>query len=337
MTIATTKPRINKYDNLRGLAILLVVIGHILVGSTTEALILKKIIYMLNLPLLYFVSGYFSKINENTVIKSFKQLIIPYIIFTVLIRIWSIYFLAVKPHNPIFIHPEFGLWFLLSLFIMKISLPIFDKLKYPITTAIMIELIIGLLEIHSGTLALTRTFGYLPIFLMGFYYKPYKAKLEKNHGKLMNDLNTNKYFICFVVATLIIFGFIILNSPQNMIKFKSNYSYHGLKVIYEIFERLIIILTQMASILIINKIMTNSKSFLTKLGINSMTIYLYHLFFVKPAEFAISYIPSQLVQIIISIIFGIILTFALSGDILNRYYSKFIDWSYGLLFKPINR
>ena len=132
------KERINKFDNIKGLAIILIVVGHLLITNDFSLKLLKNFLFIIHLPLFFFVSGYFSKIGPGELLKSFKRIMIPYIIFCILFKIYFYIPYFQLSYYPIFIYPEYGLWFLLSIFTMKMILPLFNKLKYPISFSIIL-------------------------------------------------------------------------------------------------------------------------------------------------------------------------------------------------------
>ena len=77
-------------DALKGLAIILVVTGHIIAFShpgTVDKSLLFNLIYSFHMPLFFFISGYlvfgrFGPTTSGWIQKKFVQLIIPYTIFT---------------------------------------------------------------------------------------------------------------------------------------------------------------------------------------------------------------------------------------------------------------
>ena len=64
------KERINKYDNLRGLAMILIVFGHLNYSKVLGPF--NPLLFMIDLPVLFFVAGYFSKIDIDQPAKSFN-------------------------------------------------------------------------------------------------------------------------------------------------------------------------------------------------------------------------------------------------------------------------
>lgn len=89
------RKRIEEFDILKGIGILLVVIGHCTLSNNLHCLI-----YSFHMPLFFMVSGFFYHIQEPRLllIKTFNRLLIPYIFF-VLLNItffWAINFASTK-------------------------------------------------------------------------------------------------------------------------------------------------------------------------------------------------------------------------------------------------
>lgn len=219
-TTTTTTTRLNKFDNLKGLAIFLIVLGHMCFLTNFKSVdFLHNFLFIIHLPIFFFVAGYFSKIGPNEPIKAFKRLAIPYFVFCIIFELYSIYYLGNSPNSALFINSGYALWFLISLFTMKLLLPIFNKFRYPILIAFILSILIGYID--SDVFGISRTFAYMPIFLIGFYYKDYKSKLESNYPKI-NKLFENKILIilifiitilaCVITAYVLPYKFILLKN-----------------------------------------------------------------------------------------------------------------------------
>ena len=112
--------RINKFDNLKGLAIFCVVLGHMAFLTKYASIdFIHHFVLIIHLPIFFFVAGYFTKIDENLIFKSVKRILIPYILFSIVY--WAVYLPFGRPSKLIFIYPTYALWFLLALFFMKID------------------------------------------------------------------------------------------------------------------------------------------------------------------------------------------------------------------------
>ena len=129
-------------DSAKALGIILVVLGH--VPSTFEY---RWVIYLFHMPLFFVLSGYLFKLAtpREELVRSFKSLMVPYFIYSfALFALWSIKYKTFSMGlllNIMFANQNAmgstatslcPLWFLVSLFIMRIftSLMGWKKAKF---------------------------------------------------------------------------------------------------------------------------------------------------------------------------------------------------------------
>lgn len=323
------KVRINKYDNLKGLAILLVVFGHLDYLDTIGHI--DSLFFLIDLPIFFFVAGHFSKIDMDQPAKAFKRLMVPYFIFCFLIRLFHWLYLGSAKWNLIFLDSSMAMWFLIGLFIMKMLLPVFDKFKFPIITALLLALLFGLYDIHPNLLGLTRTFAYLPIFLLGYYYNDYKQYFKNAHQRLY-DLY-DRHFKLLLIPVILATAIVYMKIDSRFYIFKSPYTGN---LLYEAIKRLIVIVLIMVLVIVFNRIMTNRECFLTKLGRNSMAIYVLHPFiyyFFKPIWPQL--FTNHITAFIATCILVALTVFILSRDVVTKYLNKFTDGAYNLIAGPV--
>lgn len=133
-------------DSLKGILIILVLIGHIGGDNTRSNDYLQTIevfMYSFVMPMFVFISGYFAKNLKSDNEKSFKNLLFVYIIFQIIYGIWAV----VVWHNKDFLknpfYPGPALWYLLALFIWKKFLPDIVKIKHNFTLSIILCILSG--------------------------------------------------------------------------------------------------------------------------------------------------------------------------------------------------
>ncbi|MCL3819681.1 acyltransferase family protein [Aeromicrobium wangtongii] len=174
LPVATSPPkeRVAYLDNARYWVMLLVVIGH----SLTELVVMDSAkgvytwIYSFHMPFFILISGY----TARHYIGDFRQirrivstLIVPYLLVETSLQLITKHYDG-EPAHLMILSPQWLGWFLAALFLWRITTPIWRALKYPITTAIAISLLAGLIEIPN-VLALPKVLGLLPFWVIGLH------------------------------------------------------------------------------------------------------------------------------------------------------------------------
>ena len=180
--------RIGWIDNLKGVAILLVVIRHVMQANITDCsqTIIGNAIFAVQMPLFMIIAGYFSITSDkyysskteiwNYIKKRLMHYILPffswYIVVYVLLR--GFYNRNVFEALKILVNNvDVGLWFLYVVFVlsvvMVIAKAICTRLKFPSKTGILPILTGGIL---LPLLPLGRIYGmrFLGINLLLYYY-----------------------------------------------------------------------------------------------------------------------------------------------------------------------
>ena len=164
--------RIPLFENVRGILILLVVMGHALeplLGREPLARALYSGLYLFHIPAFAFLSGHLSRADSGP--KALGAiawgLLAPLAVFQglyvafdawVLGRGWSLHWLM---------QPYWLLWFLLSLASWRLSLPLLLRLPRPLVWAVTLSLGAGLLPWVGYPFSLSRTLVFLPCFVAG--------------------------------------------------------------------------------------------------------------------------------------------------------------------------
>ncbi|WP_458403800.1 acyltransferase family protein [Methanobrevibacter sp.] len=258
---------------------------------------------------------------------------VPYLIFTVLFKLFRYVLTGKFTIDMMFLKPETALWFLLALFFMKISLPIVDRFRYPLLTVTAVAVFSGFLNIDSNLLALARFFGYFPIFLLGFNYESYRDSFAERYPKVYGFYE--KYFIVFFALTIIVSLIAIsrINTPR--ICFTS--AYEG-KIAVEMIKCIIVLVLLFLLIPMISRAMTNRETFLTKFGKNSMAVYMLHVFIlIALNHYTRTYIiMNSTVTAIVGVVMSFAVTFILSRDIVTKYLNILTDSVANLILKTEN-
>ncbi len=199
-------PRI---DQLRGILIALVVLGHIVLGSVHDNLI-RYSIYAFHMPVFIALSGFL--INAETLKNSsfadilvrywhraLKPFSIAFLFFTGVLAIHAVQ--GGRLDNAwllnAFTTPYYHLWFVPTLVLWVIGLAITLKLRIPLFLAFCLSLVASLLwaslaPIHLNGLiaALTskKLVYFLSFFLLGVLFRQYLSGMKKRFSKPISVL-----------------------------------------------------------------------------------------------------------------------------------------------------
>lgn len=309
-----------KFDNLRGLAIILVVLGHF-IGTClasgkftgTGLNMTYTAIYLFHMPLFIFISGYFSKIAPDTNEKALKNIFIPYLLFSTF-WILSVFLIDGNLSGTMYILPGYGLWYLLSLFFWRTFLPAADKIKYVFWFSILLALFIGIIDFKSNLLSISRTLCFFPVFLFGFYFKDLKEKFTFN-----KYLSAGALIVVLTAATLF-----FVSKTNSLLMLKNSYVDMHMGNLEGIALRLIVIFVGIICCILLFNIMTSKRTFLTKTGQNSLAIYVLHLYFVTYLPYILKYLGFNFIfkSYILSILYvtlgATFVLYILSRDVVTR-------------------
>ncbi|MCR5704141.1 MAG: acyltransferase family protein [Eubacterium sp.] len=171
--------RIYYWDNLKCFLIFLVVFGHVLLPFRMNGICFKKIcvfIYFFHMPAFVFISGFFAKNYMKKDVPDIRKLngfLILYVAYETLIAVEQTLINGVALDIPLF-RPSGSPWYLLTMFMWYLIIPIFAKIKpvFGMIISILMGLGIGFIEYFDAFFAGSRMFVFFPFFLLGFYVNP---------------------------------------------------------------------------------------------------------------------------------------------------------------------
>ncbi|MFJ2895957.1 acyltransferase family protein [Streptomyces sp. NPDC087218] len=172
------KKRDAYFDNVKYLAIVLVAVAHswepVMEGSRT-ARALYMVAYTFHMPAFIIVSGYFSRSFDMSAAKV-RRLItgvaVPYVVFETAYSLFKRY-ADDSPDQPIsLIDPWYLTWFLIALFVWRITTPLWQALRHPLPVALAIAVLASLSPTIGDDLDLQRVLQFLPFFVLGLQLRP---------------------------------------------------------------------------------------------------------------------------------------------------------------------
>jgi fucose 4-O-acetylase-like acetyltransferase len=170
------------FDNAKYFAILLVVSGHSLANllNVPMAKGLYIFIYMFHMPLFIVITGYFSR-NWTFAGGKARKLIthvgVPYVVFETAYSLYD--WLAGRNELEIsLLNPYYLTWFLIALFMWRLSTPVWQQIRWPLAVAVGFALLSYMSDL-GGTFDIHRVFGLLPFYVLGLTLRPEHFELLK--------------------------------------------------------------------------------------------------------------------------------------------------------------
>ena len=314
------KDRIYYFDNLKFFLIILVVFGHIINslfpldsrGAITN--IIWNSIYIFHMPLFVLISGYFSKkydqYSVNTLII-LTDLLLPYILFNSLF-----YLFHRKIMMPIL--PDSAMWYLYALIFWRLTLPLLLKIKYILAISFFVSVMSNFISVGIDDYSIL-ILKYLPFFILGYFLTEEQIMKIRSRSMTIITLVT-----MLSVAIVFLLG-VLLNidiSGEMLYARSSQVSLTSQIFVGRIFCLMLSVIICFYFIAIV----PNKRFIFTHIGSCTMLIYLFHYLPIMQ-KFYRKVIPqnNELLALVLSFIFAIVITFVLSRKFFVNLYNKFFD------------
>lgn len=268
------------WDNMKGILIFLVVAGHFLESNTLSLGLAKDFdywIYTFHMPAFIFISGFWTKKycrqgkvrGEKTAV-----LIAYYLLFQLLLTCFS-RLIEAKVDYSLFSSRR-GLWYIFSLILYYLLVPVIEKIPPYITIPGFI--ILGVLisnDLSAGTyFSIHRTFVFAPFFFAGYYLTGESVKKLQGIKSYIRYPLGAALFACSVAIWKLQSEDVL---PRRLFYGKANFFELDMRVrngaVVRLEAYLIAALMIVAMILLVPK----CKTFLSYLGRKSLQIYIFHL------------------------------------------------------------
>lgn len=306
-------------DYLKGLAIILMILGHSIAGrnlgmeNSGICKIFYDFIYSFHMSLFFFASGFLYRYYDNYfnyITKKVKRILMPYVIFCIAI-------ILVRMMLPGFTVEEastkemllsillYGgtLWFLYVLFLIFLIFPLLDKITYGwrrgggitvLLVLIVLECILPPIELFE----LSDLIFYLIPFIIGRMFR-----LNNYYDKLKNIDHRHIYIICGILFHIVLF-IACLNLDIDWLK-------RAISIIISVVGCFWVFL-------LIQTIKCNKvKYYLTEFGNYSLQIYLFNGYFIAAIRILMKVLGIHNIYILIILYFVV-------GLIVNYWFCKLI-------------
>ena len=321
-----------RVDNVRGVLIILVVIGHFLLPLYQTRLVnnLTYLIYSFHMPCFIMISGFYSKsLYKNGRFRWGKvvQLLWLYFIFKMLVNITEGLLAGYIPVFPDFLRESGAPWYLMSLGIWYLTVSQAKKFReYPLNFlfigAVMLFCIFIKYFVSPGSfLSLDRTIAFAPFFYIGYFYSQENLDvyLASNGRKLIDTVG----ICCVLVIFFLMYDKLMI---YNLVVYGADYIRYHESVYNEAWLiNLIWYLGAFCMSMTLIGIMLNRKMFiLTGLGQRTLQVYILH----RPIRDLCQYFglyelitPGSKVGLLLIIVFSVLLTLVLGTESVNRIFT----------------
>lgn len=216
-----------------------------------------------------FISGYFSRNPEKCRSTAFRSFLFPYMVLMP-VMFCVRYLIFGEAHFDLTL-PTMALWYLITLFLYRYFLKDLVSIGNILPVSIAVSLAAGSVPVLEPTLSLGRTFSFLPFFLMGYYFK------EEWIKKLRRVPKAVVWLLLAALLGLAVYAALHRVVPSEALYMKAPYESTGLTNEQGIAVRAAITLVSLAWIYIFISLLSEGRTFLTRIGQNTMTIYVLHI------------------------------------------------------------
>lgn len=221
------KERDTSLDAVKGFAIVLVMLGHCIVKNNmvdaTKDPYVYDVIKAIEMPLFIMISGYLAGLSKKVtglkaagavIKKRAISYLVPFFVWIFISNLLSGSFTPIQALKDVLFHLDWGLWFLMTLFIITVLVLLADCFPKFRQWAFFLILAYGgfLIQSRSGNTFLSPhlTIRYMPYYMLGFMVSRYLLPLRRNGHKLFVKLTEKKVLWALWGVSLVGFLYLII-------------------------------------------------------------------------------------------------------------------------------
>ncbi|GGZ00906.1 membrane protein [Streptomyces poonensis] len=161
------------FDNAKYLTIVLVACGHAwepLTYGSRAATAAYLTVYAFHMPAFALISGYFSRsfdLSPGRVRRLVTSVVVPYLVFETAYTLFYRWARDDWGYPLSLLDPWYVMWFLLALFVWRITTPLWPALRHPVPVALGIAALASVSPDTGGDMGLQRVLAFLPCFVLG--------------------------------------------------------------------------------------------------------------------------------------------------------------------------
>ncbi|MFB5268060.1 acyltransferase family protein [Paenibacillus enshidis] len=292
-------------------------------------------IFMFHMPLFVWVTGYFARKNlkGEAGAKALLQIMVQYIIFQSLYSLLDTAFFHVQGVHHSFFAPYLLLWFLASHFCWRLLMLAMRRvsLAVQLTTSILLGTLAGYLPFEGTWLSISRTFVFLPFFVLGYH-----MTYEK-----ISFLLTPRFRAAAIAGSLLMLAAAVWTSAHlqtGWLYGSMTYTGLGHGEWYAGLIRIGIYLLQLAASAAFLGFVPFAAGWLSRMGSRTLYVFLLHGFIIRGAASSgiYAYIHTTFGTLCVMIV-ACLLTVLLALPAVKRAVHPLIEPNVGWLFIYANR
>ncbi|WP_432033270.1 acyltransferase family protein [Streptomyces antibioticus] len=184
-----TRPRRDAFfDNAKYAAIVLVAVAHSwepLKGDSRALQAAYMLVYAFHMPAFIVISGFFSRgfdASPGRIRRLVTGIAVPYVVFEVGYSLFKRYVDHSPDQELSLLDPYYLTWFLIALFIWRLTTPVWKTVRHPLPLAMGIAVLASVSPDIGDDLDLQRVLQFLPFFVLGLCLKPEHFRLVRRRS-----------------------------------------------------------------------------------------------------------------------------------------------------------
>ncbi len=271
------------FDNAKMLLVTLVVVGHSWVLLPADSLARNwfyDFMYLWHMPAFLVVTGYLSRSftwSRRNLWRLVTMVAVPYLVFEALMAAFRVRVGGESGIDTLFLEPHWPMWFLAALFLWRLATPVLTRLPAAPAVAVAVSLLGGLLP--GDLLDVGRVTAMLPFFVTGLVAR-------REHVELLRTPRVRLAAVAVLAVAFVAATFMDGRIRTEWLYWRSGYD--ALEVSFATGAAVRLGLLVVATVLALGalSLVPARRHWFSALGASTMTVYLFHGFVVRGAEYA---------------------------------------------------
>jgi fucose 4-O-acetylase-like acetyltransferase len=300
-------------DNVKMVLVTIVVVGHmmVLVPEGPEKSQTYDFIYYFHIPAFVLLTGYLSRsfrYSRRHLWGLATTMVVPYVVFSWLMIHWR---QALDQAGDLewFLNPRWPMWYLAATVIWRLLTPLLRSHPVIVPISVAVSLLGGLTD--QDLFDLNRAMGFLPFFVIGLHLTP-------DH---LAWVRRPRAWVAGVVVLLLVWWLADHTDEffrdTEFLYFRAGYSEVGAGDAEGIWIRARLIMVALVAVAAVLTLIPHRRSFITRMGVWSLVVYLCHGFVVRYLEYRgyADWLPgSSWLSVIITVTVGVVLALLVAWE-----------------------